>query len=298
MSDYRGLVIVTGVTRQIADGDRIIAPAGIIGAGTTDLTIRPVATKNLVLFLNANLAIGALTVTDGTNNILRITTTTGALLATLDVDLLMPAKNIGSSASDINYVYATAERLSVVGSKPGAVVVANKGWLYTKAVSGIAELFWEDDALTETQITSNGTVIVADAVQTAFTRTAGEAIGAGAPVGAYDVSGSPRVHLANAGNVNRQQAFGLAAASILLGGTGKICVAGLCSVPDAIWVAVPAVSDVGSPFYLMDGGTNGKLTLTPPSASGDVVLPMGYIMTGGTGAVQVCVNPLLPVLLA
>ena len=68
--------------------------------------------------------------------------------------------------------------------------VANTGFVYTKDVSTITELFYEDSAGTVTQITTNGQVTAADTLQEAYVN--GNTIAVTAAEGIIDFSNDTR----------------------------------------------------------------------------------------------------------
>jgi hypothetical protein len=61
MADYRSLVIVSGQQRQIADGDRVITPSGIISSASADLELAVYSTgsNSVKLGANSNFSVGA-----------------------------------------------------------------------------------------------------------------------------------------------------------------------------------------------------------------------------------------------
>lgn len=127
-------------------------------------------------------------------------------------------------------------------------------------------------------------------VPTTVLATAEGAIPDGAPVYAKDstVPGTAVVALANADTEAKSRVVGLAANAIGDGAAGYIAVSGVTNVPDAIWAAVPATTDVGKYAYLHT--TNGMLSMTAPSVATQWVIKVGIITQGGAGAVFVDVQ--------
>lgn len=91
---------------------------------------------------------------------------------------------------------------------------------------------------------------------------------------------------------------GFAVAAAGIGGAVTVRTAGVTDVPAARFDVAPIAADVGKRVWLST--TAGKITLTAPSASGDVVQRVGVLATlagGGGGAPQVLVQVGDPVLL-
>lgn len=120
--------------------------------------------------------------------------------------------------------------------------------------------------------------------------TSGAAIDAGEIVVFDDAAGVPRVFRADAdGGTELQDAVGISGSTVAGAGSAvTIYVAGERSVPDAQWDSVPAVGDVGKRVYL--SATAGNLTLTAPSAAGSTAIRVGWVTTGGAGAVKVLIG--------
>lgn len=116
--------------------------------------------------------------------------------------------------------------------------------------------------------------------------TAGENIDAGAPVSLADLAGVPRAYEADAnGTGTRPQVFGVAVLAITAGAVSNIQVAGETAIlVDAIWDAVPAVTDVGKPVYLSN--IVGQLTITAPATA----IQVGWVSVGGAGATKIIVS--------
>jgi len=170
--------------------------------------------------------------------------------------------------------------------------VANTGFVYTKDVSTVTELFYEDSAGSVTQLTASG-----GSVKPSVTVTAGESLAAGAPVSMANVAGSPRAFEGDAnGTGNRPKVIGFTAAVIASAASGTVQVASDVAVPDANWDSVPVVANVGDAVYLSE--TVGNVTLTAPSTSGSTVVQLGIVTVGGAGAVEIAINIGDPTVLA
>jgi hypothetical protein len=272
-------------------------------AGTGNFSVTTATAKVAQFVLPVNNALGVFTIRDDAtpvaNSIFRIDTTTGAMLARFDVNVLMPAKNLGAAASEIGKIYSgDSMRFGNLASKPDGTGTANKGWIYTKNVSAITEFFYEDSNGSEVQITSNGVVNAGtstESTQVVMSKVAIANIAAGAPV-CLQMSFGSKIREADANGASPlPNAVGLAKAAITTGNSGKVVLSGVVAVPDAQWDTVPVTTDVGSPVYLSENV--GKLTLSAPTTIGSTVKVMGWVETGGTGAVQVLVQPLQPFVL-
>jgi hypothetical protein len=234
------------------------------GALTIDIT----SGQTFDITLQGNEALGIFEINDTTGkNYLQVRTTTGSEATRIAQEL-----EVGTDV-----------RLDEQASGPGGS--ANTGAVYTKDVSGVTELFYQDSAGTEEQISKAAS---GDATATVINKTAGENIAAGAPVNLYNNGGSPNIQESDAnGAGTRPNCVGLAQAAISSAASGDVVVAGEVDVPDAQWDSVPVVGDVGEPAYVST--TVGNLTLTAPGA-GATVVRVGYVSVGGTGAVKVSVN--------
>lgn len=119
--------------------------------------------------------------------------------------------------------------------------------------------------------------------------TSGEALSVGQPV-SWDDSSGPKVFRSDAnGSGELLNVVGICLTAT--GGSGSsvlVRTAGEVAIPDAIWDAVPATSDVGKRVYLSE--TVGKVTITAPTAIGSVMVPIGTVSVGGTGAVKIIVQ--------
>jgi len=100
--------------------------------------------------------------------------------------------------------------------------------------------------------------------------TANETVAVGQPI--Y-ISGNETVNLANATSVNTANAIGLVLEGATANGTATILTEG--SVNQADWTTVTGTANLtpGSVYFL--DTTAGKMTTTPPSGSGNVVVALG-----------------------
>jgi hypothetical protein len=125
--------------------------------------------------------------------------------------------------------------------------------------------------------------------------TAQEALNAGDLVCFVNDAGTPKVRKADATNTDaRLNPVGFATAAALAGAAVTVRVAGVADVPAALFDAAPAVGDVGKRVFAST--TSGQITLTAPSASGDLVQRVG-VLTDGSGSPKVLVQIGDPILL-
>jgi len=158
--------------------------------------------------------------------------------------------------------------------------VANRGRLYTKDVSSVTELFYQDSAGNVRQLTPPGGA-ASSSLATLISQTANEAIAIGAPVVFTDAAGNARSQNADANAAGRTNAVGVAATAGVAAASHDIVVNGQATIPTAIFDVAPGAANVGQTFFLST--TQGQLTLTAPTTSGDTVLRMGKIqeISGG-----------------
>jgi len=141
------------------------------------------------------------------------------------------------------------------------------------------------------ELTGGGVTALHSHVGGGLVVVSGEALAAGAPVSMANAAGSPKAYNADAdGAGTKANVIAFAVAPIAFPGNGTIQTTGELAIPDAQWDAagVPAVGDVGLPFYLSE--TVGKVSKTAPAVAGSTVLRCGYITVGGAGAVKVAIN--------
>jgi hypothetical protein len=112
------------------------------------------------------------------------------------------------------------------------------------------------------------------------TATAQENLLAGDLVRFVNDTGTPKAQKADATNTDaRLNPTGFAVAAALAGAAVTVRVAGVADVPAARFDVAPAAANVGQRVFVST--TAGKVTLTAPSASGDVVQRAGVLVDGG-----------------
>lgn len=164
--------------------------------------------------------------------------------------------------------------------------VANRGRLYTKDVSSVTELFYQDSAGNVRQLTPPGGA-ASSSLATLISQDANEAISVGAPVTFVDNGGNARSQNAESAVVSgRTNAVGVAATAGTAPNSHDIVVNGQATIPTAIFDVAPVAANVGDPFFLST--TQGQLTLTAPTATGQTVLRMGKIQEI-SGANAICI---------
>lgn len=123
----------------------------------------------------------------------------------------------------------------------------------------------------------------------AMTKTAGEALVAGNVIALQDDAGTPSAYKADAdGTGQLPYAVGFVTAAVSAAANATVYIAGEVPVADAVWDALPAVTDVGMTVYMSE--TVGNVTLTAPTTSGSTVQKVGVVSVGGTGAVKVLIQ--------
>ena len=107
-----------------------------------------------------------------------------------------------------------------------------------------------------------------------------QALNAGDLVRFVDDAGTPKVQKADATNTDaRLNPVGFAVAAASAGAAVTVRVAGVADVPAARFDVAPAAADVGKRVFVST--TSGQITLTAPSASGDVLQRAGVLVDGG-----------------
>jgi len=110
--------------------------------------------------------------------------------------------------------------------------------------------------------------------------TAQEALNAGDLVRFVNDAGTPKVQKADATNTDaRLNPVGFAVAAASAGAAVTVRVSGVADVPAGRFDAAPAAADVGKRVFVST--TSGQITLTAPSASGDVLQRAGVLVDGG-----------------
>jgi hypothetical protein len=135
------------------------------------------------------------------------------------------------------------------------------------------------DTLTDgsTNVTLH-THAAASATQIVVTVVAGEVFTAGSLVSVQNNAGVANGYKSNVATYTaKANVVGIAASAT------QIIVSGEATVVDAWWESVPAVADVGKPVYASEI-TAGKLTMTAPNTSGNVVQKVGVISFASASA--------------
>ncbi len=289
-----GIETVVGSTTfqdNVQFGDAAADEMNFVGVLVNNLVFKESLAHNISL-TSANLTLQ--TVTSG-NLVLQSAATLDVNCAMFDVDAtgVVTIDGVGNSsltidngALDLSTTTAGDITLSPVDSLNLPQYVkfndSGSGYVATTSTTLAADL----NTLTDG---SNADSLHGHAAGGTLTKTAGEAISAGAPVCIQDDAGTPKLYHGDAdGTGRRQDAYAIAPSSITSGNPGDYQLSGQVSIPDAIWDALPAVTDVGKRVYL--SATVGKLTITPPSPSGGVRLRMGYVAVGGGGAVKMDIS--------
>jgi hypothetical protein len=118
--------------------------------------------------------------------------------------------------------------------------------------------------------------------------TAQEILVAGDLVRFVNAAGSPRVQKADATNTDaRLNPIGFAVAGAAAGAAVTVRIAGVADVPAALFDAAPVLANVGQRVWVST--TAGRVTLTAPSAAGDVVQRAG-VLVDGSGSPKVLVQ--------
>jgi hypothetical protein len=275
MANEKALVIVAGVVKQIPDVDTLIVGAGITSVASSALTITANAastwstSSGLLTIQGAggitlNGSAAALVInTAGT----AITVQAGATLAT-------------TSTGNINLPNNGSARFQIEGSSVSANVTATNLGTLTAGSSSNA------DALH----THAGLASVAGYVT-------GENVAGTALVCFQDNSGTPNVYEADSdGTGQRPNAAGFnsSTSTVTSGNSITVAVSGEVAVNAAQFDSAPAVTDVGK--FVFMSTTQGKITLTAPSSSGQVVQIVG-IVTNGSGSPKVLIHFGQPILL-
>ena len=106
-----------------------------------------------------------------------------------------------------------------------------------------------------------------------------EALNAGDLVRFVDDAGTPKVQKADATNTDaRLNPAGFAVAAASAGAAVTVRVAGVADVPAARFDAAPGVANVGQRVFMST--TSGQVTITAPSASGDILQRVGVLVDG------------------
>lgn len=180
-----------------------------------------------------------------------------------------------TGSGNINLPNNGSARFNIEGAAVSAnVTAANLGTLTAGSASN-ADTLHTHTAVTASAVGMSG--------------TANATVDTGAPVTITNSGGVPRITHADAnGAGDLPNVVGINLTGTTAGNSVTVIVSGRVSTPDAVWDAVPAVTDVSKRVYLSEN--IGKLTLTAPSTTGSTIVRVGFVAQGGTGAAQVLVN--------
>lgn len=187
--------------------------------------------------------------------------------------------NVGTNGTDPGLAVASGGKIHYYGGSAVAadqILIGDPGNFEKKTLT----------AGTGISITSGvSTVTIAATGAAASTTvdiptTAQEALNAGDLVCFVNDAGTPRVRKADATNTDaRLNPVGFAVAAAALGAAVTVRVAGVADVPAARFDVAPGVANVGQRVFVST--TSGQITLTAPSASGDVLQRAGVLVDGG-----------------
>jgi hypothetical protein len=127
----------------------------------------------------------------------------------------------------------------------------------------------------------------ASAVAIDVVSTAQQALLTGDLVRYVDNAGTPNVQKADSNDTARQGPVGFATAGVSAAASVTIRIAGEASVAAGRFDAAPSAADVGSRVFMST--TPGQVTLTAPTATGDVVQRVG-ILTDGSASPKILVQ--------
>jgi hypothetical protein len=221
---------------------------------TGNFTLDIDATRNIAMSFPTGQALGVFQINDGVTQYLRMGEVSGE-------------KQLVTS------VYFGMDEVSAAPTN-----IANRGFLYTKDVSGVTELFYTDSGGTETQITP------AAAADPEYSGVAGEALNAGDVVCLQWDAGSTsvRVFQCDANVTNRSNAIGITKAAATTGNAVTVQLAGeSATLADARWDAVPGTAQVGLSVWMSE--TPGQMTYTKPTTGGVTQQQIGWVAEQGSG---------------
>jgi len=320
------------ITANTANPETLTVAVSNAGAGTGNIDID--ADEAITIDSSAGgISLGAAAASDFTvtNSTLTLTTVTDGVLTissadTLDVDAAN-AITIDSAAAGVSIQGAGASDFSTstggmtISSTAGALALSTvtsgdvtitaagaTGDIDFVARGGSAIPFSEaapDNALVGFTATSivgalnelagGGTSVFT----VEYTMNSSTGAAAGAPIALQNQAGSPvAVEADSDGAGTLPDGFGIALAAAVASATVQVVLMGEVDVADAQWDTVngtlPAVADVGQPFFISE--TQGSLFFDSgggqPAGS---VTQLGVISRGGTGAIRVTVSPVATV---
>jgi hypothetical protein len=208
-------------------------------------------------------ALGAVSFNDGTVNYLRM----------------------GEVLTEEQLVTEVYFGMDEVSAAPTAVT--DRGFLYTKDASGVTELFYTDDAGTETQLTPRA------ASNSEYQGIAGEALIVGDLVSIFWDTGNSeaRVYKTDADLTDtKSNAVGIV--TLAAAGAGSATTVQLTGespiIPNGNWSGTaPTTADAGKPVYMSQ--TAGYVTLTLPGGN-VTVQQVGILSDGASAARKIIIN--------
>ena len=308
MANIKSLVISSGTIQQIANADTLLVGSGITtSAGNLTIssaggatTVSDAASFSSTLAvtgastLTGNVSAGGTLDVTGAASLSSTLAVTGASTLTGNVStggtLTVTGVSTFNGASTFNANATIGAGATLATSGSGNINLPNNG----------SARFQVEGTTVSANVTATnlGTLTGggnADAlhshanVATTFSSTAGETLVSGNPVVINDASGIAKVYKADAdGSGVIRNVVGFAAAAADADAVASVAIDGERSMADAVWDAVPAVTDVGKVVYLSE--TVGKVTITAPSTAGSNVQKVGIVSVGGTGAVKMIVQ--------
>lgn len=189
--------------------------------------------------------------------------------------------NIGTSGTDPAFAIASGGRIHYYdGSQPtnGQVLIGD-----TASGNFAKAAITAGTGISVTNGAGSITIAATGAAASSSTDITGyvaqEALNAGDLVRFVDDAGTPKVQKADATNTDaRLNPVGFAVAAASAGAAVTVRVAGVADVPAARFDAAPGVANVGQRVFVST--TSGQITITAPSASGDILQRVGVLVDG------------------
>jgi hypothetical protein len=247
-------------------------PNGAFDFDGTNLDLDP--TGNVTLDLNAaqvfdvtfptGESVGVVSINDGTSAYLEMGEISAEKQIVTDVYFGMDEQSAGPS-----------------------VATPARGYIYTKDVSGVTELFYSDDTGAATQLTPQASA------SDSYVGTAGENIAAGELVAVEWDAGNSEARVykcdANDTGVGESNSSGIATTTSNTGTSVTVQLTGESIViPNGEWdTTFPADTQAGVPVYMSE--TAGNLTVTIPTGN-VTVQQVGTVSIGGTGVAKILIN--------
>lgn len=280
-----------------ADAVRIVASAvagGIdIDAGTAGITIDSTGVFSIdgVGASNVSATSGNLTLSTITSGDVIIATPAAA--SALVVKVTTGRVGIGNSAPTQLLSVGAASEFAVSSGgvlKNYAGAAPTNGQLLIGDTAGVAFVAATITAGTGISVTNGAgsiTIAVTGAPAIDIVTVAQQILLAGDLVRFVDNGGTPNVQKADSNDTARQGPVGFAIAAAAAAAAVTVRTAGEASVPAALFDSAPAVANVGQRVFMST--TPGQVTLTAPTATGDVVQRVG-ILTDGSASPKILVQ--------